>query len=118
MQNYSDQKNHGHVKLRGENKPKMKTQQPKPVVIIQETDPTKSYYQSIFQKADVDKTGTLTKEEFKQCFKELGIQWTKELDRDFNEFDSSRDGEISYEGNVLELLVPHCVDFWSVLELF
>ena len=60
-----------------------------------------NYFQKIFKNCDRNNSGTLCKAEFQECFKYLGLKWTSELDMKFNEFDDNNDGEVAYEGKIL-----------------
>ena len=50
------------------------------------------YFMTIFESADRDKSGTLTKTEFQNCFQSLGLDWSKDFEAEFwaspNNFDS------------------------------
>ena len=61
-------------------------------------DINSNYFTTIFESADRDKSGTLTKAEFQDCFQSLGLQWSKDLEAEFKSWDVDRDGQVSYQG--------------------
>ena len=61
---------------------------------------TSNYFQKIFKNCDRNNSGTLCKAEFQECFKQLGLDWTPELEVKFDEFDEDKDGEVAYYGNL------------------
>ena len=56
------------------------------------------YFATIFESADRDKSGTLTREEFQNCFQSLGLNWGEDFEAEFNSWDINGDGQVSYEG--------------------
>ena len=56
------------------------------------------YFTTIFESADRDKSGTLTKAEFQNCFQSLGLHWSEDFEVEFNSWDVNGDGQVSYEG--------------------
>ena len=57
-----------------------------------------SRYSNIFDKYDHDGSGSLSKAEFKAVFQEYGLRWSREMDKKFDEWDSSGDGRLSITG--------------------
>ena len=57
-----------------------------------------TYFATIFESADRDKSGTLTKAQFRDCFQSLGLQWSEDLEAEFESWDVDRDGQVSYQG--------------------
>ena len=57
-----------------------------------------NYFDTIFESADRDKSGTLTKAQFRDCFQSLGLQWSEDLEAEFESWDVDRDGQVSYQG--------------------
>ena len=61
-------------------------------------DINSNYFTTIFESADRDKSGTLTKAEFQDCFQSLGLQWSEDLEAEFESWDVDCDGQVSYQG--------------------
>ena len=57
-----------------------------------------SRYSNIFDKYDHDGSGSLSKAEFKAVFQDYGLRWSREMDKKFDEWDSSGDGRLSITG--------------------
>ena len=57
-----------------------------------------SRYSQLFAKYDHDGSGSLSKAEFKAVFQEYGLRWSREMDKKFDEWDSSGDGHLSITG--------------------
>ena len=68
--------------------------------MLQPVQQERSSYQTIFEKADTNKSGTLNKAEFEFCFKELGLDWNEEMAKEFDNFDNDKSGEVDYGGNI------------------
>ena len=73
------------------------------------------YFEKIFQKHDDNNSGTLSKVEFQECFKELGLNWTGEMEEIYEEFDEDNSGEVAYDGEILPYLVQSVSNFLSHL---
>ena len=73
------------------------------------------YFEKIFQKHDDNNSGTLSKVEFQECFKELGLNWTGEMEEIYKEFDEDNSGEVAYDGEILPYLVQSVSNFGSLL---
>ena len=58
------------------------------------------YITQVFRNADKDNSGRLTKVEFQQLLKELGLGQILESDPSFKSWDINQDEEIDYEGNL------------------
>ena len=57
-----------------------------------------SRYSQLFAKYDHDGSGSLSKAEFKAVFQDYGLRWSREMDKKFDEWDSSGDGQLSITG--------------------
>ena len=75
----------------------MATFRPK-LVPIKKNNPEQSDFHRVFAKYDKDGSKTLCKAEFMQALKDLGLEWSQELENEFDCWDSSGDGQVSYVG--------------------
>lgn len=77
----------------------MQQQKRKPKLIpIKQHDGRYSQYYYLFAKYDHDGSGSLTKAEFQAGFQEFGLIWSQEMDKEFDAWDASGDGQVSIEG--------------------
>ena len=75
----------------------MATFRPK-LVPIKKNNVEQSDFHRIFAKYDKDGSKTLCKAEFKQALKDLGLEWSQELENEFDCWDASGNGQVSYVG--------------------
>ena len=68
------------------------------LVPIKKQNLDQSVFYEEFAKYDKDGSKTLCKAEFMQALRDLGLEWSQELENEFDCWDTSGDGQVSYVG--------------------
>ena len=68
------------------------------LIPVKQHDSRYSQFNSLFAKYDHDGSGLLTKAEFQAGFQEYGLEWSQELENEFEGWDTSGDGQVSIAG--------------------